>query len=210
MTRKHKASCDTHPKWVRGCRDCLRIKSRYNKQRNLSQLRGEPTSAAVDITRQRLRELFALGYGMDEIARRANIDRASVWRIANDPATRWVQLGLFHGVERVWTELHLYPATGQWADRTRRIATGKGWTPPAALPAPEQIDEDIVDGEAVRRALSGDQTVPLTRAERHEAFRLLEERGLSARQIGERLGVATRTVDRWRAGVNKPVARRTA
>lgn len=53
-----------------------------------------------------------------------------------------------------------------------------------------------IDDIAVERGCRGDR-VELTIHERAEAVRVLRRRGLSARQIGERLGVCERTVRRY-------------
>lgn len=58
-------------------------------------------------------------------------------------------------------------------------------------------DDGEVDEIAVERAMKGDP-VALTSRERDEAFRRLAERGVSDEQIAQRLGVADRTVLRWR------------
>ena len=55
-----------------------------------------------------------------------------------------------------------------------------------------------VDPMAVERAMLGDR-MPLTVPERHEVIRQLTDRGLSANQIAAMLGVAQRTVTRYRA-----------
>ena len=55
-----------------------------------------------------------------------------------------------------------------------------------------------VDPIAVERAVAGDR-VPLTVPERHQVIQRLTASGLSANQIADRLGVAQRTVTRYRA-----------
>ena len=64
-----------------------------------------------------------------------------------------------------------------------------------------------VDEVAVERACMGDRTVSLNRAEAAEAFRLLDQRGLSANQIADVLGTTARTVQRWRDGDTSPITR---
>lgn len=66
---------------------------------------------------------------------------------------------------------------------------------------------DDVDEVAVERAVAGDKTVPLSRAEHHAAWQRLERQGKSSRQIARILGVAPRTVVRWRCGEGFPAAR---
>lgn len=55
------------------------------------------------------------------------------------------------------------------------------------------------DEAAVERRISGDLRVVLTKAERDAAIDWLDRYGLSAKQIGIRLGLAQRTVQRRRA-----------
>lgn len=54
---------------------------------------------------------------------------------------------------------------------------------------------DYIDEIAVERACRGD-VVELTAEERTEAVKRLVAKGLTARQVGERLGVTSRTVRR--------------
>lgn len=71
------------------------------------------------------------------------------------------------------------------------------------------VDEyiDDIDDIAVERACRGETAVPLNRAEMCAAWRILEDRGLSASGIATRLGVTERTVTRWRSGEALPISR---
>lgn len=64
-----------------------------------------------------------------------------------------------------------------------------------------------VDEVAVERAVLGDRTVHLTRAELFLAFTRLDAAGHSANSIGELLGVSERSVTRWRKGQAFPKGR---
>lgn len=64
-----------------------------------------------------------------------------------------------------------------------------------------------VDEVAVERACKGDRSITLNPAEIAEAFRILDQRGLSAREIADRLGVSQRTAQGWRDGRSTPNAR---
>lgn len=66
---------------------------------------------------------------------------------------------------------------------------------------------DDVDEIAVERAVNGDRTIHLNRAELAAAWRILERRRRSSYEIAETLGVSDRTVQRWRAGLHAPVSR---
>lgn len=75
-------------------------------------------------------------------------------------------------------------------------ATAKDWRRATAWA--RRPPEPIVDDVAVARACHGED-VPLTRLERVEAVRRLSKRGLSAKEIGRRLRVSMRQVQRYRA-----------
>ena len=67
------------------------------------------------------------------------------------------------------------------------------------------VDRDPhVDPIAVERACHGDR-VRLTIAERAEVVRILTGRRLSARAIGQRIGISARTVQRYRGGHIKAI-----
>lgn len=65
-----------------------------------------------------------------------------------------------------------------------------------------------VDPVAVDRAVQGTYTGTLTRDELALAWERLEAQGCSGRTIAQRLGVAPRTVHRWRTGQHTPKFRR--
>lgn len=67
--------------------------------------------------------------------------------------------------------------------------------------------EPDVDEVAVDRACRGDRTVALTRDEMAAALHRLDAAGLSAQEIGARLGISDRSVYRWRAGETRPKGR---
>lgn len=83
----------------------------------------------------------------------------------------------------------------------RRAVLADALSPRERREAPKPYEDAriAVDEVAVHRAIDGDRTVSLTRAERSEAVRILTDRGLSRFEIAERLGVTDRTVVRWRA-----------
>lgn len=65
-----------------------------------------------------------------------------------------------------------------------------------ATPQPSRPDDGYVDPVAVARALDGDRTVPLSRAERAAFAHRLTDAGHSVGQIAYRLGTSNRTVRR--------------
>lgn len=56
-------------------------------------------------------------------------------------------------------------------------------------PLGQPTSDTYIDEIAVQRAVNGDLPEHLTQAEREEAVRRLNARGLNDRQVGERLGV---------------------
>lgn len=75
-----------------------------------------------------------------------------------------------------------------------------------SLTPPSDSSEDV-DEIAVERAVRGDKTVRLNRAEHLAAWQILERRGNSSRGIAAILGITPRTVVRWRTGEALPISR---
>lgn len=70
------------------------------------------------------------------------------------------------------------------------------------VPRPE--DDGPPDEFDIDHVVNGSPPYPaLKESDLHRAWRLLEEKGKSAKRIAERLQVATRTVTRWRARARK-------
>jgi hypothetical protein len=84
-------------------------------------------------------------------------------------------------------------AQAKWRNSAQRKSR---WKRPAEY-SPATAGDGIVDEVVVERLAQG-QDVPATKAERDAAYRLLERRGLVAREIAERLQLSTRTVVRRR------------
>jgi DNA-binding NarL/FixJ family response regulator len=55
------------------------------------------------------------------------------------------------------------------------------------------------DEAAIARAVAGEPPVPMSPAERGAAVRILRARGLSIREVAERIGCSARTVQRHSA-----------
>lgn len=76
------------------------------------------------------------------------------------------------------------------------VERGEGKLHVHKRPAQRPADNDA---EAVGRVLRGEQPYPvLSEEDKKTAWRRLEERGVSASEIGRRLHVNARTVSRWR------------
>lgn len=102
------------------------------------------------------------------------------------------------------------------SEQSRKVARRKGWAPPLAWdegqidhpeagPVAVRQDSGLIDKVAVERALAGDHTVKLSWLERSAAYQAAAERGMTARQVANALGIATAAADR---SLNRARARR--
>jgi hypothetical protein len=157
-------------------------------------------------TARRLRALAVIGYGCNEIALLLGKPSCVVqdWR---GQRHAWVYGASAATVAALYDRLWSQPSADRYARKTRNLAARNGWLPPLAWDDDLIDDPDytpnvetvpIVDEIAVELAMSG-RPVHLTREEKREAWRRLEAAGLSARVIGQRLNVSTRSVQRRRA-----------
>lgn len=156
----------------------------------------------------RLQALHAVGFGEAEIGAHLGISKQAV-RDLRTHRSPVVLASTSVRVAEVYDRLWNQTPVSQFRARTVNWAARNGWLPPLALDD-DRLDDPTyqpgshlaggvdIDEVAVERAMRGDH-VPLTQAERTEAWRRLEARGLSARVIGELLGESSRTVQRRRA-----------
>jgi hypothetical protein len=215
MRRQHVRSCDEHPDWVKGCPPCL-VKARlYEKRRAIALQQGRRLSAASGTTVVRLRELRAAGYGYRELSNRSarydkpggsGLGEAPIRRLCDGSVGR-VQLRTYWLVERMYQDLRWFPGPDK---RAATWAARKGWTPPELPAVPEVPGEDVIDMVAIRRAMAGDDSVCLTRAEKVAAWDLLGEQGMSASERIRFLRVGEASIARWRGGFIRKNAKRTA
>lgn len=187
--------CDQHGKWSKGCAGCNDKARLYTKGRRLAALNGRAYSGPVEVCRDWLRELRALGYSKRRLAVEVGVGEKTVYQLTAGQRN-FVTLGTFHRVEAAYVRLRNY-APLQVDPRVYRFAADHGWAAPEPLPAPATVNETDVDEQAVERALLGER-VPLTRAEMTAAWQELETRGVTAAEIARLLHVAERTVQRWR------------
>ncbi|MGZ0069289.1 hypothetical protein [Microbacterium arborescens] len=162
--------------------------------------------------RRRLQALQTRGWTTSDLARQMISHPATVDRLLTaDRVTIATHDRVAATFDRLWDQLPVAhtDAKQREIDDTRRRAAEAGWVPPLAWDdidtddapaAPEPVE---VDQLAVDLAIAGER-IALTRAERHQALRVLHARGLWDRQLAEHLGVDIRTIDRDRKLLGLP------
>ncbi|MFT4284318.1 MAG: helix-turn-helix domain-containing protein [Protaetiibacter sp.] len=172
---------------------------------------------SVDATgaRRRLQALTAIGWTQHRLGDALEVPARRVWQLLR--AER-IQADTYRAIARVYETYWDVPAPTATArqrvaaDAARRLAVRNGWVPPLAwddidtdpqvpvveLDAGELDEGELVDEIAIELACAGER-VALTARERELAHAQLEERGYSAKEIARTLGIADRTVAKWRA-----------
>lgn len=196
------------------CDDCkaagTKQRAMYTRRAYLN--RGRLRSDSVGIQR-RIQALSACGWSAPQIAEAAGATVGQVmnWRSPNPtvyPSTRATVIAVY---EKLWNA----PPTGRQVLWVRLNAARSGWAPPLAwddiddpherpqglpggdpLPLKERALE--VDPIAVDLAVDG-HPVKLTRAEKTQAIDRLTCRGLTDREIGQRLRMDRDTVVKHRS-----------
>ncbi len=173
----------------------------------------------VDATgaRRRLQALTAIGWTQHRLGEVLGIP---AHRVCGLLRAERIQADTYRAIARVYELYWDVPAPAVTAhqrvaaDAARRLAERNGWVPPLAwddidtdprVPVVELDAEDLDGGElvdeiAIELACAGER-VALTARERELAHAQLEERGYSAKEIARTLGIADRTVTRWRGRV---------
>lgn len=167
--------------------------------------------------KRRMEALRALGFTVPNLADRLGMDRRNVlemWGRSICTYRRWAE------IRDLYDDLSATPASelqGSPYGRARALAVRSGFilpmewegydiddprvTPPRAVrrPGTESKSAQLVDEVLVQRILDGRHEGAAPKLERDAAFRRLNDAGLSAVQIAERLKVSTKTVERLRA-----------
>jgi len=108
----------------------------------------------------------------------------------------------WQAISDIYTAVQMTPGP---SERARGRGRAEGWSPPLAWDNIDNPDEtprrglhdprSIVDPVAVRRALSGDHTVRLSTAEKHDAVSKAIDWGWTKRTLADRLGITVITAD---------------
>lgn len=159
-------------------------------------------------TRRRLQALGAAGWPGVTLAARLGVKFTYVSALQRRTGTVYIRTA--RDVAGLYADLQSLDPVEQgvaptYALRARLNAERLGWLPPHVWEAdiddpaadPRQPESGDVDSEAVDRILAG-QRAPLTRPEQLRATQLMTERGDTAEDIADLLGVTTRTITRWR------------
>jgi hypothetical protein len=173
-------------------------------------------------TIRRLQALVYMGYPAAELMRKMDTNPSYAYRMMTHPlvieATRIKVAELFDDIWNVEPTAH----TAEEAHHIRRArirAREQGWVGPLGW---EDIDDpneepdrssvvDIkgpsnnrIDEDAIESSIRGEKP-RLSPRERREVITVLNERRWSARQIGDHIGCAARTVDRVRKELGLPI-----
>lgn len=179
---------------------------RYEKWRLAEAAAGRPLTIDGTGTYRRLRALVTLGWTYQQIGSRLGVTGSYIYRLAK-PCRPMVLRSTAERVNAVYDEMSMQlppnETTKQKRDvsYSRTVARKHRWDPPlawegvdiddpAARPdhGPARFGDDV-DEVAVLRALDGDITVRLTRADRFEIVRRARARGWSLHDIEARTGI---------------------
>jgi hypothetical protein len=159
--------------------------------------------------RRRIEALGARGWSKSRVAHELGWTPGNLHKIFERDH---VSAGTHRALDALYNQLATTrPPTSTVAERiavsrTLNTAAAQGWAPPLAWddidqdPHPPEVptDVELLDEHALENALAGVVTA-LTDPERDEAVRRFTTAGLSAREIGDRLGITGRTVTRIRS-----------
>lgn len=159
--------------------------------------------------RRRLQALGARGWSLGELARRLDLGRCRLERACQQ---QWIAQSLHQAIAGLYDQLwDQEPPTDTRSGRVARTmaltrARAAGWVPPLAWddidtdPAPPTVDSaPVVDDVAIALALRG-EPVRLTAVERGLVVEEGTRRGLSLRELADRVQITDRHVERLRAG----------
>lgn len=188
----YKAGCD--------CDDCTEATYRYCKGLHIDHERGTYRTCEARGTARRVHALQAIGWPLTTIAARAGLSsERAVWKIANSQA--FIFTSSRDAIARVYDELCMTPAVDKLANRRRSLAAKKGYAPPLAwddidqdeapadAPRVAQTSDEFIDENAVQRALDGDRTVALTKAERKAVVERALSLQIPLQEVARRTGL---------------------
>lgn len=124
------------------CRSRTKAYSRrYDKLRRL----GYHMHIDGTVTRRKMRALQAIGYTLTEMGRRIGRHQQSLSDTLHGDAP--VHRTTARLIDELYTELHMTPAVGPVAERTRKMAARLGYAPPLAW---DDIDNDELPADMKR------------------------------------------------------------
>lgn len=184
------------------CPESLRDRTRYD----LDVLNGRPRTIDATGTRRRIQALMSIGWSGGRIMAELG------WPGANLGAQFYQQARVHRRTaERVSAVYVRLADTPGPSSRTRKLAARKGWLEPLWWDA-DTIDDpaynphvvvggcpchnchpQAVDPIAVERFVCGDNDIRLTRAEKHDAFALMLDKGMTLTDAAQRLGLSGAT-----------------
>lgn len=142
---------------------------------------------------RRLRALAAIGWSWRAIANRTGLNESSLSTVANDGRTT-ITWEMWRTIRDAYETLSGTPATGPVASRMRSNATTKAWAAPLDLE-----DHDIDDPRVIVAAQPWKpKTAREIAAERALVVAELTAKGLSAKEVADRVGITPRQVVRDR------------
>lgn len=158
-------------------------------------------------TVRRLQALTVMGWSMRDLAGRYDVQEPTLAELRNGKHAS-VRPKFARLVERIYDELAEVEGPSNLA---KARAINRGWfgpqwwdnpDDPAENPTREVVRLDTVDEVVVQRLMEG-ITTEANRAEKREAFRRLAGAGYTVRGMADRLGVTTRSIQRWREEMEK-------
>ncbi len=183
----------------------------------MAAFRGESVKVPSTGFLRRVEALAWMGWSASQVEMEAGLGRQTIDTVKRRPS------GLVHratseAVMAVYDRLAVRRGGNQQA---ASCARRKGWPPPlawdddtiddpAASPAHtahvNRLNDAYVDETAVDVWMNGDETIPLTRAERLEVFRLLIHAGVARSAAATRLSVSWQDADRMLHQIREQVA----
>lgn len=171
-------------------------------------------------TRRRLQALVAIGWSQSKLGTRLGMEPGNFYKLMR--CNELVFARTARAVTALYDELwNTPPANEKWRDkiafnRSVNYAQARDWAPPLAwdedtiddpnAPVCVEVEDDEMDEIAIERTILGDRPVHIGKAERAEVARRLTAAGVSAREIGDRLGRSSRGIQRDRAKDRECVA----
>jgi hypothetical protein len=163
-------------------------------------MRGETPLVPINGSILRLRALQAIGHSVPDLARMLGYASRSPLGSLLYGGQPHVQLATHEAIKALYDRMWNTPGPSAVSVR---VAALRRW------PLPLDLDDDRIDDPDYRPTDNRLDEVTARRQQREElAERIceLEQRGLSAQQISERLGVSSRLVVRRRAAVRLAAA----